>query len=378
MIVDLIYMDAGGGHRSSAQALQAAIAEQHPHWTARLINIFSILDPQDQFRKLTGMGPEDFYNKRLARGWTLGMAQELKILQLSITLLHSKLVARLGSHWARARPDLVVSLIPNFNRALYESLRQALPATPYVTILTDLADHPPNFWIEPNQDQYFICGTGRAVDQAIAAGHSPDRIFRSSGMILHPKFYRPSPVDRAAEREKLGLHPYRATGIVIFGGQGSNKMRRIAQCLDNTQLILVCGRNRALAAALRTLRASAPRLILEFTSEVPYYMALSDFFIGKPGPGSISEAVAMQLPVIVEGNSWTMPQETYNTQWVVENRAGVVIPSVRRIPPAVQQIIRELPRYRAHLATLHNRAVFEIPRVLQSILDQKSGRAEAA
>ena len=30
--------------------------------------------------------------------------------------------------------------------------------------------------------------------------------------------------------------------------------------------------------------------VVGFTSEIPYYMVLSDFFIGKPGPGSISEA----------------------------------------------------------------------------------------
>ena len=43
-----------------------------------------------------------------------------------------------------------------------------------------------------------------------------------------------------------------------------------------------------------------PMFVEGFTKEVPYYMRLSDFFIGKPGPGSISEALAMKLPVLVE------------------------------------------------------------------------------
>ena len=55
-----------------------------------------------------------------------------------------------------------------------------------------------------------------------------------------------------------------------------------------------------------------------FTKEVPRYMQLADYFIGKPGPGSISEAVAMRLPVIVERNAWTLPQERYNADWVRE------------------------------------------------------------
>ena len=43
-------------------------------------------------------------------------------------------------------------------------------------------------------------------------------------------------------------------------------------------------------------------------------MQLADFFIGKPGPGSISEAVQQGLPVIVVDNAWTMPQERYNAR----------------------------------------------------------------
>jgi hypothetical protein len=70
-----------------------------------------------------------------------------------------------------------------------------------------------------------------------------------------------------------------------------------------------------------------PMLVEGFTSEIPYYMALSDFFIGKPGPGSISEALAMKLPVIVERNSWTMPQERYNAEWVLEKQVGIVLHS---------------------------------------------------
>ena len=46
--------------------------------------------------------------------------------------------------------------------------------------------------------------------------------------------------------------------------------------------------------------------------------------IGKPGPGSISEAVAMKLPVIIERNSWTLPQERYNADWVKERQAGMI------------------------------------------------------
>jgi len=148
----------------------------------------------------------------------------------------------------------VVSLVPNFNRAIAESVVSALPETPFATVLTDFADYPPHFWIE-RESQYLICGSARAVEQARALGHSEERIFRTSGMILHPRYYEPVTVDRGSERQRLGLDPGRRTALVMFGGQGNRVMLEIAARLDkcglDLQLILICGRNEKLLGKLR-------------------------------------------------------------------------------------------------------------------------------
>jgi hypothetical protein len=365
--IDFLYFDAGGGHRAAATALKAVIEEQKRPWEIRLVNLQEILDPLDVFRKVTGLQLQEIYNQMLARGWTLGSAQGLRFMHGVIRLYHRQVVRLLEEHWVATQPDLVVSLVPNFNRSLFESLRSALPAVPYVTILTDIADYPPHFWME-KQDQFLICGSDKAVAQARGLGYTEDRVFRASGMILRPGFYQPVTVDRIAERKKLNLDPDRPTGLVLFGGQGSKVMLEIAERLADTQLILICGKNTGLADRLRALPAKAPRYVEGFTSEIPYYMSLADFFIGKPGPGSISEAVAMGLPVIVERNIWTLPQERYNADWVLERNAGLVVPNFRRVGSAVQDLLRDLPRYRAAVKQIHNRAVFEIPEILNKIL----------
>src|ERR1700722_7625632 len=346
--IELVYFNAGGGHRSAASALDAVIRELALPWTVKLVNLFEVLDPYDIFGKTTGMKPEQYYNARLARGWTLGLGQELKVLQALIRLSHRSLTAQLQRHWQHTQPDLVVSLVPNFNRAMYQALRQSRPNVPYVTILTDFADSPPHFWIEPNQAQHLICGTTKAVGQARAAGYDEASIHATSGMIIRPDFYRSLPIDRRAERCKLQLDPDRPTGIVMFGGHGSQVMRRIARRLDDTQLILVCGHNSTLADALRMMRGGAPRAVIGFSAQIRYFMQLSDFFIGKPGPGSISEALQQRLPVIVVRNAWTMPQERYNAQWVQEHGVGVVL----------------------------NRAIFEIPVILEQILRISDSNAD--
>jgi 1,2-diacylglycerol 3-beta-galactosyltransferase len=226
---DLIFFDAGGGHRSAAEALRLVMEEQGG-WQVRLVNLQEQLDPIDPLRWLTGWRMQDAYNLMLKKGWTLGTGQTVRVLQAAIRLLHGKQVRLLGECWHKNRPDLVASVVPHFNRALAESLRRARPATPFVTILTDFADYPPHFWIEP-QEQFFICGTERAAAQAREAGIPGDRISQTSGMILHPHFCQHTVCDRRAERERRGLDPGLPTGLVLFGGQGSNAMLEIAERL---------------------------------------------------------------------------------------------------------------------------------------------------
>jgi UDP-N-acetylglucosamine:LPS N-acetylglucosamine transferase len=377
--LDLVFFDAGGGHRAAASALGSVIEKQQRPFEVRMVNLQELLDSIDVFRQITGRRLQDLYNLMLKRGWTLGSPQLTSGMHLVIRLFHHKQVRLLERIWREGRPDLVVSLVPNFNRALGESLRRALPGVPLVTVLTDLADYPPHFWIE-RQDQYFICGSDKAVAQALAMGHAPSKVFRVSGMILNPQFYECAPLaaqKRAAERTRLGLDATLPVGLVLFGGQGAAVMLQIAQLLGRRQLVVICGHNEKLAARLRALPRQASRFVEGFTTEVPRYMQLADYFIGKPGPGSLSEAVAMRLPVIVERNAWTLPQERYNTDWVREQGIGIVIPNFRRIARAVDELLEPaaFARFRAATERLSNRAVFEIPDILERILsDAQAGR----
>ena len=379
-VIDFIFFDAGGGHRSAANALKSVIEQQNKPWTVRLVNLQEVLDSLDVFRKVTGIRLEDVYNLMLAKGWTLGSTQGLKLMHGIIRLYHRPQVRVLIEHWKRTQPDMVVSLVPNFNRAMFQAIQQVNPATPYATVITDMADWPPHFWMEKQPLQYIVCGTAQAVAQARATGFEQDHIFATSGMILRPKFYEPITVSRQEGRVKLGLDPELPTGIVLFGGQGSSVMVEIAERLGRSglklQLIMICGRNNKLADRLRALKLDIPMHVEGFTSEIPSFMHLSDFLIGKPGPGTISEAIAMKLPVIVELNAFTLPQERYNTEWVQQHEVGAVLSNFRSIAEAVGKLIEPatLRQYQANAAAIQNRAVYEIPEILNQILTRHNIR----
>jgi UDP-N-acetylglucosamine:LPS N-acetylglucosamine transferase len=371
MKVDFIYFDAGGGHRAAANALRQVMEGQGRPFEIRMVNLQEVLDAMDVFRKVTGLRLQDIYNLMLKKGWTLGSPQLMMGMHWVIRLFHSKTVGLLEGFWREHRPEMVVSLVPNLDRALGESLARALPGVPLVTILTDIADYPPHFWIE-RQAQHFICGSAKAVEQALALGHAAEKVHRVSGMILNPRFYEIAPLsaeERAAARAKLGFDPAKPVGLVLFGGEGSAVMRQIVRLLGDRQLLPICGNDKKLREKLQSLPHGAPMFVEGFTKEIPRYMQLADYFIGKPGPGSISEAVAMRLPVIVECNMWTLPQERYNAQWVREMGVGTVLPNFRGIGRAVEELLEPAAyqRFRDATGRLQNRAVFEIPDILERI-----------
>jgi 1,2-diacylglycerol 3-beta-galactosyltransferase len=374
--ITLVYFDAGGGHRSAALAIQQAVQLAGLPWQVELVRLQELLDPIDLLRLVTRVRVEDTYNGILKNGWTVAFLPFVRSVQATTFLLHRPIVNLLVREWSLRPPDLLVSLIPIFNRALFESLQKALPGRPFVTVMTDLADYPPRYWIE-RQRQYIVCGSDRAAKQAAAMGHAPDRIVRSSGMILNPRFYELEPVDRGSERMKLGLDPDRPTGLVLFGGHAPRRaMLRIDRLLSASglplQLILICGRNEELARELRARRSDIPRWIEGFTSEVPYYMQLSDFFIGKPGPGSLAEAVFMGLPVVVERNASTLPQERYNTRWVREKQLGIVVRSFSDVTRAVSDLIEpaNFERFRTNARAVQNRALFEFLELAGQLLGE--------
>lgn len=374
--VVIVYIDAGGGHRASANALSEVFRRQNRPWSVELVNADDVLDPSDPPLRLVGLRTNDFYNLMLRHGWTYGTRELLPIVHGVCRMLHPRQVRLLREAWKRLKPDLVISVIPHLNRALFESLHAECPQTKFVTLLTDIADYPPRFWLEP-QPQYYICGSETAYQQAKSIATNAIKIWKTSGMVIHPRFYDetlgPEQVVRDS-RQELGLHPDLPTGLVLFGGYGSKLMLKIARQLaasrTRTQLILICGRNQRLAQKLRSLELPFPCHVEEFTEKLPHFMRLADFFIGKPGSGSLSEALSRGLPVVLKSGAATMVHERYNIGWIKEKGIGLEFRKVRELPSVLDRLLEPAcyQETRRRVLDLRNRAVFEVPDIIEEIL----------
>jgi Glycosyltransferase family 28 C-terminal domain len=382
--IHVVFHDAGGGHRNAAVALKTVIAQQERDWQLELVQFQDLTDRLDILRKLTGIRIQQQYNILLQNGWTLGSAYLLRILQAAIRLFHRPLTNLLEGFWREHPADLLISVIPHFNRQICESWTRACPGRPFVTIITDLADLPPRFWIEPIKEQHVIAGTEKAAEQARAMGHDETHVFLTSGMILRPDFYEQDDSDPLALRREMGLREDLPTAIVLFGGHGSKVMYGITEKLNAAglplQLILICGRNEELAGKLRARQWKMPMHVVGFTKEVHRLMHAADFLIGKPGPGSIAEAMVRKLPVLIECNAWTLPQERYNAEWVKEKGVGIVLKSFEQVVEGVKGMLdpAALAAFQKNAAALENRAVFEIPEILARLLGESHSAGERA
>lgn len=402
-IVEIFFFDAGGGHRSAMNSLREVLAERRPEWRVVPVDLQKLLEPVDPIHRMTGrlskplhqvldpfapnlafdpVQTQSLYNTALKVGATYGFGAIMPMLKLFISRHSAEIEALLAQRWiGAARPDLVVSVIPNFNGVMFHALRSVHPDVPYVTIMTDMVDCPPHFWME-NQDQFLVCGTPAAFAQALDTGfYRPQRVFRVSGMILRREFCQ-APERALPTREDLGLAPDRPTALIMFGGNGSRLAAQIVDrlrlCRFDVQSIVLCGRSRKLLARLR---GEPDCYAVGFVSNVGDYMRLADFFIGKPGPGSISEAVQMGCPVIVECNARTMPQERPNVEWIRQNGVGLVVRNFRRnLVKAAERLIEHLEEYKTSIQrnVPPNHAVVEVTEILGRIVAEQDSVPVAA
>src|SRR5215472_11366078 len=196
------FTKGGGGHRAAANAMLHVIERQGHRWRIELLDVDKVLRPLDPFFWVFRIEGCEIYNWLLRQGWTFGSEILIRIMQAEYRIVHPFQVRIFRRRWRELKPDLVLSVMPHINRAIYDSLRQGTSATPLATLLTDIADLPPRYWFE-RQDQHFICGSERAIEQGRAIVGPNSHLWRVSGMVIHPKFYETRTIDRKALQEQL-------------------------------------------------------------------------------------------------------------------------------------------------------------------------------
>jgi 1,2-diacylglycerol 3-beta-galactosyltransferase len=326
----ILTTDAGSGHRSAAQAIEAAWQARYGESSdVRVVNPWhhpkcpAVLRVAERsYQKQITQTPELY---QLQYGATDSRFLAYMI-NLGMTLLLQEAIAGLLADWPA---DIVVSTYPGFGLTVRAVCELRGYTIPHVTVVTDLATVH-SMWFHAT-DALCLAPTQRVAQKALRHGLTPDQV-RVVGLPVHPRFGQ-CPTDRRALREELGWAPDLPSVLVLGGGAGAGPIEDIASeiagACPQAQMTLVAGHNARLKAQLEGRSWPIPTHIYGFTDQMPMLMHASDVLVTKAGGLSVSEGLACGLPLVIYA---VVPgQETGNLAYVEECGAGVYAGSPRRV-----------------------------------------------
>jgi 1,2-diacylglycerol 3-beta-galactosyltransferase len=384
--------DTGAGHRSAANAIRNAIVlisqQEQDQWRARLAAGLEVQEPDtyrieivDVFEEYSRFplreavklyGPAIRYNPKLyGRVFHLSnKPQRVTAVQTVATpLIHNGLLRLITT----IQPDVIVSIHPMLNHVTIEALHDLDLPIPFLTVVTDLVSVHSS-WFAPGATSYVV-PTEQARQLYLKCGLDPERI-HVLGMPIDPKFTLPV-ANKEELCRKFELEPGLPVVLLVGGGDGAGGLptvvRTISQAHLPVQLLIVTGRNRRLYVHLQRTRSHlrVPAKVFGFVQNMPELMHAADVIITKAGPGTICEALACGLPIILSG--YVPGQEEGNVDYVLSNGVGVLaresaelIGALRRLVKPGSQVMRQQLENAKRIS--HPQASFDIAAHVLSFL----------
>jgi hypothetical protein len=368
--IDIIFFDAGSGHRSAAMGLQKVLQQKQPNLVVRCINVVDIFDFHARFGWIVRTGIDRF-NRQITLDKVFDLKGQINLSLLFHDLLSQADFQQIARFWGDTPPDTIVSVTPMYNPALYHSAKLINPHIQYITIPVDFEEVKPRYWFTPKIQQHYFNATDRLYQQAKSAGIPDEFNHRISGMIIDPQCYETPHIDVAQELINLGLNPTLPTGLISFGGQGCihsvDIAKQIARSDLNLNLIFLCGRNKQVLQQLNQLQTPYPKVVLGYLKETPiHYLHLADFSIGKPGTMTITESLIAGKPIIIFQSRGMRPVQRGNEMWVIEHGVGKMVQYPHQIVNAISELLGS-SIYRENAKKHAHRSVFELAELLTQL-----------
>jgi processive 1,2-diacylglycerol beta-glucosyltransferase len=316
----ILSSNGGYGHTSAANTLKTLLGD---------IYDFKVVYPIDELR-IWGLksGEQIFYNTMLRWGWVQPMNLVVKHVAPRLFQRRQKRIEKLISEQIEAeRPDLIISLIPFINYPATEAARKR--ELPYLLVTTDndlrnwvhglqSVKHP-NFKVTIGSDL-------PSTRELLRGRNVPDSAIETIGLPLRPDFYGSKNLKDL--QLEYGIPSDKPVVLIMMGGAGGDSAIEYTQHVGNLNIgahLLVCtGKNKQLARKLRKLKLDASNsiTIMGFTDKIADLMAMADVIITKPGPGTINEAMAMRLPVLVDQTTVPLSWEKANIDLIIKYGIG--------------------------------------------------------
>ena len=338
-----LFSDTGGGHRSSTESIIEALhLEFGDSITTEMVDFLKGGAPLP-FNKMPDWYPEMV---KAPHFWGLSFKiSDGRLRARAITASMWPYIGKATKALVKNHPaDMIVAVHALATTAFLKALSDGdVDDRPhFITVVTDMVTSHA-LWFDTRADLSLV-PTEMARQRALAYDMPPEKL-RVVGQPLPERCAVPSGT-KSELREKLGLPQDLFIALLVGGGDGMGPIKETAEAIANSGLylglVIVAGRNEKLQAELETTDFGIPTFVYGFTKELPDFMRASDVLITKAGPGTIAEALAGHLPLILFAR---LPgQEDGNVTYVEETNTGVWAPNP-------EDVVRTLVRWITHPPT---------------------------
>ncbi|WP_027415871.1 MGDG synthase family glycosyltransferase [Aneurinibacillus terranovensis] len=370
----------GEGHQQAARAISEAIQLRHFELEPVIQDYMEIAHPlvYPLSRSLFNQGVKKFpsiyryFYRRTHSGHVLpSLLRKLNYIGIK----------RMYEMIHELRPRVVVNTFPLAAGAVSVLKELGLTNIPSVTIITDYTEH--NSWIHPHTNHYIV--GSETVGQNLKHLGISDANISVTGIPIRPAFgmsYRST-----ALMQKYNINPCVPTLLMMGGGwgimgDGIESFLALDQLPQPVQLIIVCGNNHRLKKQLdKALKYSKHRVLI--TGHVNYIhelMAISDILITKPGGLTVSEAIAMELPMLLYKP--LLGQEQDNARLLLELGVALQTENTADMLTKLSEMLADPQRLalmRNHAKKINQKhAVFDaLDVILQNVSDEETQANEA-
>ncbi len=234
----------------------------------------------------------------------------------------------------RIKPDLILSVHPNFNGSILNILEKNNIEIQFVTLIADLVSIYP-LWADKRAD-YIISPTYEAKEKCIEYGISEEKV-KTLGFPVRSRFHKVI----SSNSEYNMYNPLKF--LIMSGGEGVGNMRKIAEILLNNFNCIVkiaVGRNKKLKNRLEQTLGEKYKDRVEvygFMENVQDLMISSDIAFTRGSPNVMMEAIACNVPLVITG---ALPgQEEGNPEFVQKYNLGVVCTGNKSIKYIISDLL---------------------------------------
>ena len=328
----------GGGHIAASNTLQKLVGEEYD---------IKIVYPINQLRIWGVPSCEQVYNSMLRNGWVRSMNFIVRHIAPPIFRARmGKLEKIITSYVNTYQPDLVISVIPFVNYPASEAARKQ--DIPFLVITTD--NDLRNWVLEMEKIRHpkfkVTIGEDLATTREILRKKKiPESAIETIGLPLRPDFM--SQKDQQKIFKELRLPDNKETILIMMGAAGGDTAydyaKRIGTMNLGVHLIVIAGRNNSLKKELEKLHLHPSNTLTAFgyTDRVSDLMAISDVIITKPGPGTINEAMAMKLPILIDNTDTSLFWERANVDIVLKYGVGQKIKKFKQVKSLLMTYLKD-------------------------------------